>query len=93
MILKVRIKDQKAFKIIMIKKGFTQRGLSKAANISDTTINHLINGKRCCSPEVAAKIRNALNLEFDDLFFIDGDCSCEQDVAITDVKQKEQNVK
>ena len=88
-ILRVMLKDQKAFKIIMIKKGFTQRGLGKAANISDTTINHLINGKRCCSPEVAAKIRNALNLEFDDIFFIDIDCNSKHHEVNNENKQKE----
>lgn len=71
MIVTIKIKDPKEFKILMIKKGFTQRGLARAAEISDTTVCHLLSDKRGCSPEIAAKIYTALGVEFDDIFFID----------------------
>lgn len=77
----IRLKNPKEFKIMMIKRGHTQRSLGRAADVSDTTINHLINLKRGCGPSVASKICEALKAEFDDIFFIDdaGECKHERE--------------
>ncbi len=80
----IKIKNPREFRVLMVKSGFTQRGLGKATNVSDTTINHLINGKKGCGPEIAAKIREVLKVEFDDIFFIDHDCKSEHISTGTD---------
>ncbi|MHB8122647.1 MAG: helix-turn-helix transcriptional regulator [Desulfuromonadaceae bacterium] len=66
----IRLKNPTDFNIMMIKNGFTQRSLGKSANVSDTTINHLLTGKRFCGPQVAFKICEAMKVSFDDIFFI-----------------------
>lgn len=69
--MSIRIRDKKEFLTLMIKKGLTQRGLARAAKVSDTVVCHLINDRRGCGPTAAAKIRSVLDVEFDDIFFID----------------------
>lgn len=71
--MKIKLKSSMDFQILLIKKGFTQRGLGRAAEVSDTTISHLIGNKKGCGPEIAQKLCNALQVNFDDYFFIDID--------------------
>lgn len=74
----IRLLDTDAFKIFMVKNGFTQRTLAKSAKISDTTLNLLINNRRSVSATVAGKILDTINCKFDDIFFIVNDCKSEQ---------------
>lgn len=70
MVIKVhsdRIKEK------MLINGFSQRSLARAAELSDTTVNHVINGLRNPSPATAKKICDALDCGFDDIFFIEKD--------------------
>jgi Predicted transcriptional regulators len=68
----IKLKED-SFKRIMLIKGFTQRGLAKAAKISDTTMNHVVNGLRNPGPKTAKKLCSALECEFEDIFFIEED--------------------
>lgn len=74
----IKLKNSSDFNSTMIKNGFTQRSLAKAAGISDTTLNMLINGKRCVSATVSKKIVKAIGCQFDDIFFIINDCKSDQ---------------
>ncbi len=74
----VMLINSNAFKMLITKKGFTQRSLANSACISDTTLNLLINCKRTVSATTASKIRSALGCEFDDIFFIVNDCKSDQ---------------
>jgi DNA-binding XRE family transcriptional regulator len=82
--LTIKLKNPREFKIIIVKKGFTQRSLGKAAGVSDTTINHLLNEKRGCGPSVAYKVCQTLQVEFDDIFFIDDACNSQRFSTGTD---------
>lgn len=72
MIIKIKAD---AFKDIRIKKGFSQRGLGRAAKLSGTLINQIENNDRNPSPESAKKITDALGVEFEDIFFTENVCS------------------
>ncbi|MBP2635004.1 MAG: hypothetical protein H6Q72_911 [Firmicutes bacterium] len=76
--MQIILKDPEKLKVIMLKKGFTQRSLAKKSIVSDTTINHLINGKRNVSAPIAQKIISSLECEFDDIFFVELDYKSNQ---------------
>lgn len=71
--LKVRLKDPKELKVIMARKGFSQRSLAKKADMSYEYLNQISNEKLYPSGKAANKIVTALGIEFDDLFFIEID--------------------
>lgn len=73
-ILIIKIKSNE-FKSLRIKKGFSQRGLGRAANLSSGLINQIENSERNPSPESAKKICDALNVEFDEIFFAVSACN------------------
>lgn len=77
MIIKTK---HEVFRDIRIKKGFSQRGLGRAANLSGALINQIENNERNPSPDSAKKICDALGVEFDAIFFTDSVCSSKQDV-------------
>lgn len=68
----IKLKGER-FKKKMLTKGFTQRGLAVAAGVSDTTVNHLVNGHRHPGPTTAKKICTALECKFEDIFFVEED--------------------
>jgi putative transcriptional regulator len=73
----IRIADTEKLRELMAKKGFTQRGLAKAASISHVTIVNLFKGEPC-GPTIARKICETLNADFDDIFFIQSGNFCNQ---------------
>lgn len=68
--MKVHIKDLD-FKELLIRKGLSQRGFSKKTGISSPYMSQIINGNRNPGPEMAKKICEGLDVEFDQIFFID----------------------
>lgn len=66
----VKVREPQYLMEMMIKKGLTQRSLAAKSKVSYVKMNALINGGSC-GPTVAKKICNALECEFDDIFFID----------------------
>lgn len=70
----IKIKENE-FKAIRIKKGFSQRGLGRATNLSGALINQIENKERNPSPDSAKKICDALGVEFDEIFFTESVCN------------------
>ena len=54
----------------MIRAGLTRVGLAKKSGITQGYISMIINGKRLILAPTAKKIVEALNCEFDDIFYI-----------------------
>ena len=76
--LKIILKNSEDFKKLLIIKGFTQRGLGRAIGVSETYATQLSNGVRNPGPQVARKISETLDVEFDDIFFIENACKSNQ---------------
>lgn len=57
---------------IRIKSGYTMTGLAQAAGISQQFISALIKGRYNPSAVTAKKICDALGVEFDEIFTIEG---------------------
>lgn len=57
-------------KELRIKKGWNLRDLAIKAKVNAATISNLENSKRATTPKTAKAIVSALEMEFDDLFFI-----------------------
>lgn len=55
---------------IRIRKGFTQKKLAEKAKLNALTILNIENGISTPNPATALKIREALGVEFDDIFEI-----------------------
>jgi DNA-binding XRE family transcriptional regulator len=70
--MKIKLKNTRSFNELLIKKGFSKNGLSKATKLGQPTIVQISNGKRNPSPFVAKKIVDVLEVNFDDIFRIDG---------------------
>jgi DNA-binding XRE family transcriptional regulator len=68
--MKVNLKNPNEFRKMLIKKGYSQRKLAKAIDLSSPYVNQIVNGERFPSGEVANRIAEHLDLEFDDIFFI-----------------------
>ncbi len=77
--MKVNLKDPYTFKKILIIKGYSQRKLAKAIDLSTPYLNQIVNGERNPSAEVAKKIVDKLEMKFEDIFFIDDACKSYQD--------------
>jgi transcriptional regulator with XRE-family HTH domain len=71
--VQVKLKNQREFKCIIAKKGFSQRGFAKEIKMSYEYLNQIANGRLSPSGKAAKKITDALGLEFDDIFFIAND--------------------
>ena len=69
----IKLKSVEEIKKLMIIKGFSQRSLAEKLNLSDTHVNHVVNGLKNPGPVTAKKICDALEVEFKDIFFIDDD--------------------
>jgi putative transcriptional regulator len=73
--LKIIVKTPRALNILLIQKGFTQRRLSKVANVSNSMISQIIRGIRSPGPLTAKSICEVLHVDFDDIFLIKGTSS------------------
>lgn len=69
--MKISLKDAHSFNELMIKKGYSKTGLSKAVQLSQPTITQISNGTRSPRPETAKRISEVLGVQFDDVFKID----------------------
>lgn len=74
----IKIKNADEFKKMLIVKGFTQRSLARHIDISEPYANQIVNGERNPGPQIAKKITEALEVEFDDIFFIQDACKSYQ---------------
>lgn len=77
------VKDKDIFVEKIVQAGFSYRQLAKKIGISQTTISLIIKGERNPSPENAVKICEALECQFEDIFFINNDYKSNQTKQIT----------
>ncbi|WP_185959612.1 helix-turn-helix domain-containing protein [Lentibacillus cibarius] len=68
--MRIGLKDTTKFRVMLIEKGYSQRGFSKEIGTSGAYLNQIINCRKHPSPKVARKIVEKLQLEFYDLFII-----------------------
>lgn len=66
----IKFKDPTTFEMALMKLGYTQRSFAKKIGISSPYLSQIIKGDRNPSPKVAKKIFDALEKNFDDIFFI-----------------------
>ncbi len=66
------IKVKPEFNYIRIKSGYTMSGLAKAAGVSQQFISAIIKGRYRPSAVTAKKICDVLDVEFDQVFEIEG---------------------
>lgn len=71
--MQIVLKDPESLKRILLQKGYSQRSFAAATEISSPYFNQIINGDRSPSGKVAKKIVDVLEMEFDDIFFIEND--------------------
>ena len=64
------VKNMKALREDTILAGLNYSGLAKKVGVSKTTIGSIYTGKRNPSPNVAIRICEQLNNQFDKYFFI-----------------------
>ncbi|MBB6447040.1 helix-turn-helix domain-containing protein [Bacillus benzoevorans] len=69
--MKISLKDPVQFRIILMEKGYSQRQFSKEISTSEAYLNQIINLKKHPSPDVAKKITEKLQMEFNGLFIIE----------------------
>jgi DNA-binding XRE family transcriptional regulator len=74
----IKLKNAEELKKHLMKEGYTLRSFGLKAEVSHTHIMNIIHEKNQPSPKAAKKIAEALNLTFDDLFFIENDCKSNQ---------------
>lgn len=73
--MKIKLKDPDVFQELLLRKGFTQRGLGRAVKIAESYANQIATGERNPGPSVAKRICDVLDVEFDDIFFIERACN------------------
>lgn len=71
--LTIKLKNSDSFKKILIKKGYTYKSFAKEVEVSQPFISGIISGKKNPSPKVARKIADVLQIDWDDIFFIQND--------------------
>lgn len=64
------LKDVKAFELVMLHQGFTKNSLSIEIGMTASFVGQMLLRKRNPSPHAAKKIREALDVPFDELFII-----------------------
>jgi len=72
--LKIFVRDIALLNELVLKKGFTQRSFGRFIGISEPYANQVLNGKRNPGPRIAKKITDGLNVEFEEIFFIESAC-------------------
>jgi DNA-binding XRE family transcriptional regulator len=78
--MKIKLKDPVEFRRILIVNGFSQAELAKTIQVTQPYINQIVNEERFPTAKIAKKITDELNLEFNDILFIDDVCKCEQGI-------------
>jgi transcriptional regulator with XRE-family HTH domain len=74
--VKVRLKSPQELRSLMIQKGFNQTSFAKHIDLSYEYLSKIVNEQLFPSGKAARKIYEGLDLEFDDIFFIEnGDSS------------------
>jgi len=68
--MKIFIKNEQELRKLLLIKGFSQRSLARKAAISEPYIYQIISGDRNPSGKTANRICKALNVDFEDIFFI-----------------------
>jgi transcriptional regulator with XRE-family HTH domain len=69
--LTIILKNAQEFQKLLMKKGYSFRSFAKLAGMSSAHISYIVNGKRNPNPATAKKIAEALEMDFDDIFFIE----------------------
>lgn len=71
--MKIKVRDVNHFKRMLVVNGYSGKSLSNIAELSHNYTVQIINGKRYPSPRVAKKLLEVLDVQFDDIFFIEDD--------------------
>lgn len=79
--MKIKLRSANDFKKMLLMKGYSQRGLGRAVDISEAYASQIANGLRSPGPEIAKRIVDLLEEDFNDIFFIDGDDKSNQKLA------------
>lgn len=74
----IKLKNQNDFRKVIIIKGYSLNSFAKEAGISGPYMAQIANGTRNPSAKVAKKISNALQVEFDEIFFVEIACKSYQ---------------
>lgn len=76
--MKIVVKDKLFLKEKIVKAGYSLRGFGRKINISSGYIIQICNGDRNPSPDVAKRMTDELQVEFDSIFFISNAHKSEQ---------------
>lgn len=68
--MKIAVKDHAEFQRLIIMNGHSIRSFAAEAKVSHGYVSQIISGDRNPGPKTAKKFSDALNKDFDDLFFI-----------------------
>lgn len=74
----IKLKDAAAFRMTLILKGYSFNEFARKAGISGPYVSQIANGTRNPSAKIAKKISSTLEVEFDDIFFVDNACKSYQ---------------
>ena len=66
----IKVKNCKKLKVLMMKSGYNASSFARTINMSQQSISKLLSGERNPSPKTAYKIKETLNVDWDDLFII-----------------------
>jgi transcriptional regulator with XRE-family HTH domain len=72
--MKIYLNNPNELKKILLQKGYSQRSFAELTEISPPYFNQIINEERFPSGKVAKKIVDQLEMNFEDIFFIDDAC-------------------
>jgi transcriptional regulator with XRE-family HTH domain len=72
--MKIHLKNPNELKKILLQKGYSQRSFAESTEISSPYFNQIINEERFPSGKVAKRIVDQLDMNFEDIFFIDDAC-------------------
>lgn len=76
--MKIKLKDVDKFKTLLMTNGFTQRSYGRAIGISEPYAHQIANGTRNPGPKIAKDTADLLDVDFEDIFFIDNACKSDQ---------------
>lgn len=68
--MRIKLKNNAAFRELLLVEGYSHRGLSRKLNLSEPYINQIINEERNPSAQTAKKITELLGKKFEDIFII-----------------------
>lgn len=77
--MKIKLKDVDKFKTLLMTNGFTQRSYGRAIGISEPYAHQIANGTRNPGPKIAKDTADLLDVDFEDIFFIDNACKSDQE--------------